>query len=221
MANPTVANLISSLREIARNKTTIHIDDTAAGTIGFVTSGLEQGHMFLRALLNGQVPRPDHFYWKNFFVPKAISISSGTTDYTLPTAETEKFDIFHSLIDDSTLHPFEPYELTSEVAIRRGLERGVVRGNRFAWLPSGKIRLLTQLGSRGTPQATMAVTLRFFRDIQHHTATNETVDLPHELCEGALHWGVGKAIASRGGSPSPWYATARELWTAIAQGAIG
>ena len=200
MANPTVAELILRVRELAREQTADFWTDVDKSMLGFVTAGLEAQHaaVLTRLLASGQQkPSPASPYWRQFHATKAIAFSASTVEYVLPSVENERFDIFDSLIDAATAQPFYPYQLKYERELAQALTRFGDEPNYYCFVPGSKLRFLVAPGSRGVPQEARNVTLRYFRGIQHHTLTSETVDLRAEFCEGPCWYALAKAYQSK------------------------
>lgn len=211
MPNPTVLDLINRARGIVREtNTAIFFTNDDPQMIGWITSGLEEFHGRLRAEIPfGRVPDGDHPYWKQFWASKTIALVVDQLEYSLPSAENERFDLFHSLIDAATGLPLTPYAIEEEEVIKTGNKFGVNGGiGRFTFAPGDKVRVLVYPGSQGTPKEVRNLTLRYWRGLTHHTGTGETVDVRHEFTNGPLYLAIAKALAAKRNNPMPWYALA-------------
>ena len=187
MANPTVAELIAQAREIVREKSvTVKWDDDDKGFMGFITSGLENAHMDLRRLA-GEIPDENHPYWRQFHKVSTIATVATQEEYSLPSTETDRFDIFIALVDANTNIPLEEYKLKNELAIRNGVRYGLAKrgAGRFAFYPGNKIRILVRPGNLGTPVEAKNLSLYYFRGITHHESTSDTTDIRDEFSDPA------------------------------------
>lgn len=88
MPNPTVAELIAKARSLARESgTTVTWDDDEAEFVGWISNGLEKGHMFLRAKIQpGRLPHLNHPYWRQFWVTETIPLVVDQEEYTIDPA---------------------------------------------------------------------------------------------------------------------------------------
>lgn len=196
MANPTVAELILRVRELARERTAVFWADSDASMLGFVTAGLEAQHAALTRRLGGAKPPGSSPYWSQFHTSKTIALAVGTSEYSLPTTEGERFAIMDELLDSTGL-PFEQYSRSREQEIAKSALTLKGEPNYYCYVPGNKIRVIVATGADGVPQEVRNLTLLYWRDIKHHESASDTIDIRDEFCEAPRWYALALAYQSR------------------------
>lgn len=210
MANQTIEELADAVIELFRGDA--FFDKTSATFIGYVSSALEYQHGKLRAKIDAnKMPDENHPYWRQFFTESTISLAADTTDYATPATEAIRFDIFHSLVDATTLDPLTKFDLKDERLIRTSAMLGARSGyGRFAFLPGGSLRILVHPGHLGVPKEARDLKLRHWRGIQHHEALGDVVDIRDEYTGSVVLRAAGLAAISKNQDPAPFFSVAAE-----------
>jgi len=158
--------------------------------------------------LAGAIPDPNHPYWRQFHKVSTINTAADTTEYSLPATETNRFDVFISLIDDKTVRPLTEYDLKEEEVIRHGVRHGLPSHGpgRFAFYPGNKLRILVSPGASGVAKEAKSLSLYYFRGIVHHESTGDTIDIRDEFTDPAVYYAVAKALSSKSIDPSSFFA---------------